>query len=88
MLDGVTPHIWARLVKEAAVTVPSQRMKEMRARRRAGGLREVRLVVPDLRRASVRQRMAAQVAGLDRAHEDEALDWIETVSEFDARDGR
>jgi len=52
------------------VTVPSQRMKEMRARRRAGGLREVRLVVPDLRRASVRQRLAAQVAGLDRAHED------------------
>ena len=31
---------WTWLVKEAAVTVPSQRMKEMRARRRAGGVGE------------------------------------------------
>ncbi|MGO8834375.1 MAG: antitoxin MazE-like protein [Roseiarcus sp.] len=56
----------------------------MRARRRRQGLRELRLVVPDARRASVRKRVAAQVLRLDARHEDEALSWIETVSEFDA----
>ena len=48
------------------------------------GLRELRLVVPDARSASVRQRVAAQVAGLKRGGEREAMKWIEAVSEFDA----
>jgi len=61
-------------------------MKKMRERRRRRGLRELRLVVPDPRLRSVRKRVAAQVAALDRRDEDEALNWIETVSEFDAPD--
>jgi hypothetical protein len=61
-------------------------MKAMRARRRRRGLRESRLVVPDARLRSVRKRIAAQVARLDRHSEDDALCWIETVSEFDASD--
>jgi hypothetical protein len=58
-------------------------MKEMRDRRRALGLRELRLVLPDARSPSVRQRLALEVALLGRAGENEALDWIEAVSEFD-----
>ncbi len=58
----------------------------MRNRRRAQGLRELRLVLPDARSQSVRQRIATQVALLPRPGEDEALSWIETVSEFDAPD--
>jgi len=65
---------------------PAERMKKMRERRRRRGLRELRLVVPDPRLHSVRKRVAAQVAALDRRDEDEALNWIETVSEFDAPD--
>ncbi len=63
----------------------AERMKAMRERRRARGLRELRLVVPDARSKIVRRRVARQVAGLDRARELEALRWIEAVSEFDAQ---
>ena len=63
----------------------AERMKAMRERRRARGLRELRLVVPDARSKVVRRRVARQVASLDRAHELEALRWIEAVSEFDAQ---
>ena len=58
----------------------------MRERRRRQGRRELRLHVPDPRLRSVRNRVAAQVARLDWRNEDEALDWIERVSEFDATD--
>jgi Protein of unknown function (DUF3018) len=62
----------------------AERMKAMRDRRRTTGLREVRLVVPDTRIESVRRRIARQIAALDPHSEQAALDWIETVSEFDA----
>jgi len=58
-------------------------MKMMRDRRRRRGLRELRLVVPDTRLRSVRRRLAAQVSRLVPSDEDEALNWIEAVSEFD-----
>lgn len=57
----------------------------MRERRRARGLRELRLVVPDARSKQVRRRVAKQVASLDRERELDAMRWIEAVSEFDAR---
>lgn len=60
----------------------------MRERRRRRGLRELRLVVPDPRLQSVRKRVAIEVAGLERSGEDEALRWIEAVSEFDTSDPR
>jgi hypothetical protein len=59
-------------------------MRMMRERRRLRGLREPRLVVPDSRSRSVRRRVAAQVAHLTKADENDALNWIESVSEFDA----
>jgi hypothetical protein len=60
-------------------------MKMMRKRRRARGLRELRLVVvADARSRAVRRRVAKQVAGLDLDHERDTLQWIESVSEFDA----
>jgi hypothetical protein len=62
---------------------PAQRMRLMRERRRKRGLRELRLVVPDSRLQSVRRRVAGQVARLDRGSEEDALRWIEAVSEFD-----
>lgn len=63
----------------------AERMKAMRERRRARGLRELRLVVPDARSKTVRKRIAREVAGLDRSRESDALRWIESVSEFDTR---
>ncbi len=66
------------------MTAPAQYKKAMRERRRLRGLRELRLVVPNLRSPSVRRRVAAQVKRLDRSTEDEALNWIDAVSEFDA----
>ena len=70
----------SQLMAEAAA-----RMKAMRERRRARGLRELRLIVPDAREKSVRRRVAKEVAGLNQAHELDAMRWIEAVSEFDAR---
>ncbi|MBX6420756.1 MAG: DUF3018 family protein [Nevskia sp.] len=58
-------------------------MRAMRERRRARGLRELRLVVPDARSNAVRRRIARQVAGLRGERERAAMEWIEAVSEFD-----
>lgn len=66
------------------MALPAERMKIMRQRRRARGQRELRLVVPDARSRAVRRRVAKQLAGLDSNSEREALQWIESVSEFDA----
>jgi hypothetical protein len=65
------------------MTAPAERMRMMRRRRRARGVREVRLLVADARSRAVRRRVAKQVAALDSDHERDALKWIETVSEFD-----
>ena len=62
---------------------PAERMKSMRKRRQARGLRELRLVVPDARSGTVRRRVARSVAAMDPARESEALAWTESVSEFD-----
>jgi hypothetical protein len=63
----------------------AERMRAMRERRRAQGLRELRLVVPDSRSKAVLRRVAKEVAGLDRVAERDALRWIEAVSEFDSQ---
>ena len=63
----------------------AERMKGMRERRRARGLRELRLIVPDARSKAIRRRVAREVAALDRSREFEALKWIEAVAEFDHR---
>ena len=65
------------------MAAPAERMKAMRERRRTRGLRELRLIVPDARSAEVRRRIAEQVARLDQEDEEQALRWIEAVSEFD-----
>jgi hypothetical protein len=70
------------------MATPAERMRTLRQRQRTRGLRELRLMVPNARSHSVRQRIARQVAGLNRASEQEALDWIEAVSEFDADPAR
>lgn len=67
---------------------PAERMRLMRQRRRRKGLRELRLVVPDARSEAMRNRIAAQVAGLNPGSERDALLWIEAVSEFDADEPR
>lgn len=63
----------------------ADRMRAMRERRRAHGLRELRLTVPDPRSKTVRRRVAKAVAALDRAGELAAMRWIEAVAEFDTR---
>lgn len=65
------------------MAAPAERMKAMRHRRRTVGLREIRLVVPDARSETIRRRISEQVARLNAADERDALDWIESVSEFD-----
>ncbi len=67
------------------MALPAERMKAMRERRQARGLRELRLIVPDARSKAVRRRVAKQVAGLDRSGEFDAMRWIEAVSEFDGQ---
>jgi hypothetical protein len=67
---------------------PAEGMKIMRMRRRRQGLRELRLVVPDARSEAVRNRIAAQVAKLNPDSEQDALFWIEAVSDFDADEPR
>lgn len=66
------------------MATPAERMRQMRERRRKRGLRELRIAVPDSRLASVRRRVALQVARLIPQSEDDALNWIEAVSEFDS----
>jgi hypothetical protein len=73
----------SRRFTEDNMAAPAERMKTMRERRRVRGLRELRLVVPDARAATVRRRVAAAVGRLRRDSEFEALAWIERVSEFD-----
>ena len=63
----------------------AERMRKMRERRRAQGLRELRLVVPDPHAQTVLRRVATEVAGLDSAAEQDAMRWIEAVAEFDAQ---
>ena len=67
---------------------PAERMKLMRIRRQRRGLRNLRLVVPDARSEAVRDRIAAQVAKLNRDSERDALLWIEAVSQFDTDEPR
>jgi hypothetical protein len=67
------------------VAEASERMRAMRERRRAQGMRELRLFVPDARSQVVRRRIARQVAKLDSRAEREAMCWIEAVSEFDSK---
>lgn len=67
------------------MALAADRMRAMRERRRARGLRELRLVVPDARSRAVRRRVAKQVEKLDRGSELDAMRWIEAVAEFDAR---
>lgn len=67
------------------MALAADRMRAMRERRRARGLRELRLVVPDARSRVVRRRIAKQVEKLDRASELDAMRWIEAVAEFDSR---
>jgi hypothetical protein len=66
------------------MAAPAERMRAMRQRRRARGLRELRLVDADPRSRAVRRRVAKQVASLDLDRERDALRWIESISEFDA----
>ena len=69
-------------------TSASERMRDWRNRQRQQGRREVRMALPDARLPSVRERVAAAVARLDRDDEEDALRWIEAVSEFDDRSAR
>ncbi len=62
----------------------AERMNMMRKRRRAQGLCELRLLVPDARSQTVRRRIAQEVTRLRPESEYDALVWIEAVSEFDA----
>ena len=61
----------------------AERMRAMRVRRNVRGVREIRLTAPDARSTSVRARIALQCASLSDRQEDEAMAWVEAVSEFD-----
>ena len=63
----------------------AETMKAMRELRRARGLRELRLVIPDARSKAVRKRIAKQLAALDQSSEAEAMRWTKSVAEFDVQ---
>ena len=81
---GVTRYSVTRYAKETLMAQAAERMRAMRERRRAKGLRELRLIVPDPHARAVLRRVAKQVASLDQSAEREAMRWIEAVAEFDA----
>ena len=64
---------------EAAV-----RMQAMRNRRRAMGLREIRLTVPDASSPSIIAETARQIAALQRRDECDVMDLLETALALDA----
>lgn len=68
------------------MAAPAERMKAMRTRRLARGVRELRLAIPDARSQAVRDRIAAQSALISTESEADAMAWIEAVSEFDNPD--
>jgi hypothetical protein len=53
---------------------------------RALGLRELRLMTLNPQSAAVCRRIAAQVAALNASDENDALSWIEAISEFNEPD--
>ena len=64
-------------------TTDTERATGGRRRQRGAGQREIRMNLPDARSERVRARVAASVASLDPQDEEDALRWIEAVSEFD-----
>jgi len=66
----------------------AERMRAMRERRQARGLRELRLVVPDARSKAIRRRVAKEVAGLDRAGELAALGGLKRYRNLTANEAR
>ena len=72
----------------AMATSPAERMREFRKRRRESHFREVRMTLPDARLQQVRERIADTVARLDPVAEDEALRWIEAVTDLDESPAR
>jgi Protein of unknown function (DUF3018) len=64
----------------------AERMRAMRQRRRAKGLRELRIVIPDVRDSAFRRAVADEVARLDPGLEAAAMRWIESVSIFNEGD--
>ena len=70
------------------MSATAERMRMMRVRRIARGVREVRVTTLDARSAAVRAEVARQSAALSPADEEEAMRWIEAVSEFDEPDAR
>ena len=70
------------------MSATADRMRMMRVRRIARGVREVRVTTLDARSATVRAEIARQSAALSPADEEEAMRWIEAVSEFDEPDAR
>jgi hypothetical protein len=68
------------------VSCAAERMRALRARRRALGLREICLIIPDAREPEFRRRIAEEVARLNPEDEEEAIRWIEAVSSSDVND--
>jgi hypothetical protein len=79
-LAGVARYGVTRDGKVCTMRAASERMKALRASRRALGLREIRLWVPDAHNPEFRQRIAEEVARLNPEDGQEAMRWIEDVS--------
>ncbi|HVA62877.1 MAG TPA: hypothetical protein VNF74_04060 [Terriglobales bacterium] len=59
----------------------AQRIKKIRARRRVERMHELRLLLPDVRLASVRRRLAKQASHLNQVAEADTQRWIEAVAD-------
>lgn len=61
----------------------AERMRAMRARWRDSTIRDVRLRAADARSDAIKRLVAAQVAALDPADEEDSLRWIEAVGDWE-----
>lgn len=62
----------------------AERMKALRARWRDSTAREARLRAADAGSDAVKRLVAAQVAALDPADEEDSLRWIEAVADWES----
>ena len=69
------------------MNAPTDKFRRYRAKKKAQGLREVRLWVPDLRNPEVRARILAEGAALrDTPGEKEAIEWLDAAVEENWKD--
>lgn len=67
-------------MSETQKKTPARKMSEYRERLRKAGFRPIQIWAPDARARGFAARLRKEVRSLNRAHERDALDFIEAAS--------